>query len=152
MVHLDLWNCLFKKEGFELGFEIREGGEIPTDRQWIPDSLSNENERTVAKRFEIVFTEFQKFLTRESEGAWSVMCVQRSWNIKVECTIEVTVGKRCNLVFTTEFHKQPMEFIQQWCNIWSRFRFFRSSQAVLPWTLCSQPISRHREINPSQQS
>ena len=29
MVRLDLWKCLLKKESFELGFEVREGGEIP---------------------------------------------------------------------------------------------------------------------------
>ena len=25
---LDFWKCLLKKESFELGFEVREGGEI----------------------------------------------------------------------------------------------------------------------------
>ena len=29
MVRLDLWKCLLKKESFELGFEVREGGEYP---------------------------------------------------------------------------------------------------------------------------
>ena len=28
MVRLDLWKCLLKKDSFELGFEVREGGEI----------------------------------------------------------------------------------------------------------------------------
>ena len=40
---------------------------------------------------------------------------ERSWKVRGKCTIEVTVGKSCNLVFAAEFHKQPMEFIQQWC-------------------------------------
>ena len=55
MVPLDLWKCLLKKESFELGFEVREGGEIPqAGRQRIPDSWGNETERTVANRFETV--------------------------------------------------------------------------------------------------
>ena len=29
MIHLHLWKCLLKRESFELGFEVREGGEIP---------------------------------------------------------------------------------------------------------------------------
>ena len=29
MVCLDLWKCLLKKESSELGFEVREGGQIP---------------------------------------------------------------------------------------------------------------------------
>ena len=36
---------------------------------------------------------------------------------KGKCTVEVTVGKSCNLVFAAEFHRQPMQFIQQWCYI-----------------------------------
>ena len=32
MVRLDLWKCLLKKESFELGFEVREGGKIPRSR------------------------------------------------------------------------------------------------------------------------
>ena len=32
-----------------------------------------------------------------------------------KCTVEVTRGKSCDLVFAAEFHRQPMEFIQQWC-------------------------------------
>ena len=56
-----------KKECFELGFEVREGGEIPqAGRQQIPDSLGNETERTVANRFEIAFRDFQEeFLIAE---------------------------------------------------------------------------------------
>ena len=62
MVCLDLWNCLLKKESFELGFEVREGGEIPQAiRQRIPDSWGNESERTVANRFEIEFMDFKSF-------------------------------------------------------------------------------------------
>ena len=39
MVHLDLWQCLLKKGSFELGFEVRGGGEIPqVGRQRVPDS------------------------------------------------------------------------------------------------------------------
>ena len=30
MVRLDLWKSLFKKESFQLDFEVREGGEITT--------------------------------------------------------------------------------------------------------------------------
>ena len=41
-VRLDLWKCLLKKESFELGFKVREGGEIPqAGRQRIPDSWGN---------------------------------------------------------------------------------------------------------------
>ena len=54
-----------KKESFELGFEVREGGEIPqAGRQRIPDSWGNETERTVANRFEIPFRDFQEFFVR----------------------------------------------------------------------------------------
>ena len=60
-------------ESFELGFEVREGGEIPqAGRQQIPDSCSNETERTVANIFEIVFRDFQKFLVWWSEVAWTL--------------------------------------------------------------------------------
>ncbi|WP_419606728.1 hypothetical protein, partial [Thiolapillus sp.] len=65
MVCQDLWKCLLKKESFELGFEVREGGEIPqAGRQRIPDSWGNETERTVANRFEIAFRDFQEFFVR----------------------------------------------------------------------------------------
>ena len=38
-VRLNLWKSLLEKETFELGFEVREGGEIPqAGRQRIPDS------------------------------------------------------------------------------------------------------------------
>ena len=62
MVPLDLWKRLLKKESFELDFEVREGGDIPqAGRQGIPDSWSNETERTVANRPEIVSRDFQEF-------------------------------------------------------------------------------------------
>ena len=51
MVSHDFWKRLLKKESFELGLEVREGGEIPpAGRQRIPDSWGNETERTVANR------------------------------------------------------------------------------------------------------
>ena len=51
MVHVDLWKRLLKKESFELGFEVREGGEIPqAGRQQIPGSWGNETERTITNR------------------------------------------------------------------------------------------------------
>ena len=56
-----LWKCLLKKDRFELGFGVREGGEIPqAGRQQIPDSWGNETERTVTNRFEIAFRDFQE--------------------------------------------------------------------------------------------
>ena len=56
MVRLDWWKCLLKKKSFELGFEVREGGEIPqAGRQRIPDSWGNQTERAVADRFEIAY-------------------------------------------------------------------------------------------------
>ena len=65
MVRLDLWKCLLKKESFELGFEVREGGEIPlAGRQRIPDSRGNETESTVTYRFEIALRDFQEFFVR----------------------------------------------------------------------------------------
>ena len=65
MVRLDLWKCLLKTESFEMGFEVREGGEIPqASRQRIPDSLDNETERTVASRLEIASRDFQEFFVR----------------------------------------------------------------------------------------
>ena len=33
--------------------------------------------------------------------------------VRAKCTVEVTVGKSYDLVFAAEFHRQPMEFIQQ---------------------------------------
>ena len=65
MVCLHLWKCLLKKESFELGFEVREGGEIPqAGRQQIPDSCGNETEGMAAKRFEIAFRDIQEFFVR----------------------------------------------------------------------------------------
>ena len=65
MVHLDLWQRLLKRENFELGFEVREGGEIPqAGRQTIQDSWGNETERMVANRFEIAFRDFQEFFVQ----------------------------------------------------------------------------------------
>ena len=62
MVRLDSWKCLLKKDIFELGSEVRGGGAIPqTGRPWIPDSWSNETDRTVPNRVEIAFWDFQKF-------------------------------------------------------------------------------------------
>ena len=59
MVCLDFWKCLLKKESFELGFEVREGGEsLQACRQQIPDSWGDETERMVANRFEIAFRDF----------------------------------------------------------------------------------------------
>ena len=70
MNRLDLWKCLLKKESFELGFEVGEGGQIrQTGRQGIPDSWSNETERMVANKFETTFWDIQRFLIRGSEGA-----------------------------------------------------------------------------------
>ena len=109
---LYLWKCLLKKESFELGFEVRVGGEIPqAGRQRIPDSWSNETERTVANRFEIAFRDFQEFFVRWSEGAWTLIRVERSWQVRGKCTVEVTVGRNCDLVFAAEFHRQPLQFI-----------------------------------------
>ena len=89
---------------------VRENGEIPqTGRQRIPDSWSKETERTVADRFEIAFVDFQKFLAWGSEEAWSLILAERSWKVRVECTVEVTVGKSYDLVFPAEFHRQPKE-------------------------------------------
>ena len=57
-----------KKESFELGFEVRQGGEIPqAGRQRIPDSWDNETERTVANRSEIAFRDFQESDTRKEK-------------------------------------------------------------------------------------
>ena len=65
MVRLDLWKCLLKKESFELGFEVREGGEISqAGWQGIPDSWGNESERMIANKFETVFRDFQEFCVR----------------------------------------------------------------------------------------
>ena len=65
MVRVDLWKCLLKKESFELGFEVRQDGEIPqAGRQRIPDRWGNETERTVVSRFEAVFRDFQEFFVR----------------------------------------------------------------------------------------
>ena len=70
MVRLDFWKCLLKKESFELGFEVREGGEIPqAGRQRIPDNWGIETERMVGSRFEIAFRDFQEFFVRWSEDA-----------------------------------------------------------------------------------
>ena len=61
MIHLHLWKCLLKKDSFELGFEVREDGEIlQAGRQRILESWSNKTERTVTNRFEIAFKGFSK--------------------------------------------------------------------------------------------
>ena len=39
----------------------------------------------------------------------------KSDTCREKCTVKVTVSKSCDLVFAAEFHRQPMEFIQQWC-------------------------------------
>ena len=38
---------------------------------------------------------------------------ERSRKVRGKCTVEVTSGKSSDLVFAAEFHRQPMEFIQQ---------------------------------------
>ena len=44
-----------------MGFEVREGGEIPQAcRQRIQDSWGNDTERTVANRFETALRDFQQ--------------------------------------------------------------------------------------------
>ena len=97
---LDLWKCLLKKECFELGFEVRESGEILyAGRQWIPDSWSNETERMVANRLETAFYDFQKFLAWGLQGAWSLIRAEKNWKVRWKCTVEVTAGKNCDLVF-----------------------------------------------------
>ena len=104
-----MWKCLLRKENFELGFEVREGGEIlQTSRQRISDGWSNETERTVVNRFETAFGDFRKSLARRSEGAWSLICAERSWKVREKCTVEVTVGKSCDLVFAAAFYRQPV--------------------------------------------
>ena len=72
MIRLHLWKCLLKKGSFELSFKVREGGEFPkagrqriqVGMQRIPDSWSNETERTVTNRFETAFRDFPKFLVQ----------------------------------------------------------------------------------------
>ena len=84
MVCLDLWNCLLKKESFELGFEVREDGEIPqAGWQRIPDSWSNATERMVANRFEIAFRGFSR-----------VFCLMIGWCMKSDMCREKLKGKR----------------------------------------------------------
>ena len=94
MVRLGLWKCLLKTESFELG-SITGWGDSASWRPFFQFHCPN--------RFEIAFKDFQKkssSMIRELRG---------------KRTIEVTVGKSCDLVFAAEFHRQPMEFIQQWC-------------------------------------
>ena len=56
-----LYKGLSKQESLELGFEYRQTGEIlQTGRQQIPDRLSDETERALAKMFQITFRNFQK--------------------------------------------------------------------------------------------
>ena len=131
-----MWKCLLKKESFELGFEVREGGEIlQAGRQWIPDSWSNETERMVTNRIETECSDFQKFLVRWSEGAWSLICAERSWKVRGKWTIEVTVGKSCDLVFAADFTGSKWSSFSSGV-IWSHFCFFRMSWEALFWTLC----------------
>ena len=60
MAHLDLWKFLLKQKGFELGYELKESGEIPqTGRQQIPDRWSNETEKTVINRSDTAFLIFK---------------------------------------------------------------------------------------------
>ena len=41
------------------------------------------------------------------------------------------LGMSCDLVFAAEFHRQPIEVIQQWCYMVSLSVFFRTSRAAL---------------------
>ena len=52
-----------KKKSFELSFEVREGGQfVQTGRQQTRDRWSDQTERTLADRFQIVFRDFQRLL------------------------------------------------------------------------------------------
>ena len=75
-----------KKDSFELGFEVREGEEIPqAGGQRIPDGWGNETERKVASRFEIAFKGFQKKI--RSMIAECVKC--DTWREKLKGKTEV---------------------------------------------------------------
>ena len=97
--------------------------------------------------FEIALRDFPEFFVRWSEDAWSLIRAERSWKVRGKCTVKVTVGKSCDLVFAAEFHRQPTEFIQQWPVLYGLafvffllLFFFRTSRAALFRTLCSRPI------------
>ena len=47
--------------------------------------------------------------------AGSLICAERNCKVRKERVVEVTVGKRCDLVFAAELHRQPVELIQLWC-------------------------------------
>ena len=57
----------------------------------------------------------KSFSLEDQRVCGSLICAERSQKVRGKCTVKKTVGKSCDIVFAAEFHRQPMEFIQQWC-------------------------------------
>ena len=135
IVCLNLWKCLLKRECFELGFEVGQGGEIPrAGRQQIPHSWGNKTERTVTNRFEIAFRDFQ------------VSCSMIRGFVKSNMCREKLKGKR-------EVYHRSDGRQELWSCICSGISQAANgdhsavalyglamSRAALFWTLCNWPI------------
>jgi len=59
----------------------------------------------LTNRFQITFWNFKISLQDRR------VQVARSWKVRGECNVEVTVRKSCYVVLAAEFYRQPMQFI-----------------------------------------
>ena len=130
-----------KTESSELGFELRVGGQIPqTGRQWIPNRWRNENDTSLANRFETAFRDFPTFLAQGSEGVRSLTCAERSCKVRRMCTIKWR-SARVAILYSQQ------NFTGSQRSSRSYFQFFKTSQAALFWTLCGQSICFCRQTS-----
>ena len=54
---------------------------------------------------------FKSFLFDDRRVREVLIRTERSRKVRGKCTVEVTVGRNCDLVFAAEFHRQPLQFI-----------------------------------------
>ena len=109
VVYLGLWKGLSKQESLELGCELRQSGEIShTGRQIISDSWSNETERALTKRLQMIFLKaFSKAFRLMTEGCVIVLpgtpsaVTLPAFRSALKGWVEVAVGlimiRRCDL-------------------------------------------------------
>ena len=55
--------------------------------------VKKKEEKKEEEENQITSWNFQKLLAWGSEDAWSLICAERSWKVRRECTVEVTVRK-----------------------------------------------------------
>ena len=70
--------------------------------------------------------------------AWCLMCAVRSWKVRRECR-QLSKWRYAKVAILysqwnlTEFHRQPMQFVYQWCYAHG-LAYVSSQQAVLRWS------------------